>query len=205
VLLFDEIEKAHGKIMDKFLQILEDGRLTDSRGQTADFSQSVIIFTSNIGSDSLSGVPAEADGQPAYESVRQHYLAAVRDHFKRPTTEKGLGRPELLNRFGDNILVFDVLRPDSIRAIARKFQTALSRNAAERHGLRVSFAGDEVGELIERTMRANPRDMEMGGRRVRTLMEERVLKPLNRHVFENNVTSGGSLTVGVRNNEVVIC
>src|SRR5262249_42628374 len=121
LLLFDEIEKAHARVMDKFLQLLEDGRLTDGKGQTAYFSQSVIIFTSNIGSDRLSLSGTEDGNLPTYEAVRDHYLAAVRDHFTRPPTQGGLGRPELLNRFGDNVLVFDLLRPEYVDGISRKF------------------------------------------------------------------------------------
>ena len=80
VLLFDEIEKAHPLVMDKFLQILEDGRLTDSKGQTAYFSQAVIIFTSNIGSDRIGQVKdGRRDGsQPDYAEVERHYKEAVK-------------------------------------------------------------------------------------------------------------------------------
>lgn len=97
VLLFDEIEKAHNKILDKFLQILEDGRLTDGKGETVYFSDSIIIFTSNIGTDKIT-----------VENTNSKFLfkEAVKTYFKEI-----LGRPELLNRIGeDNIIVFDFIK-----------------------------------------------------------------------------------------------
>lgn len=201
LLLFDEIEKAHPRIMDKFLQVLDDGRLTDSRGQTADFSQSVIIFTSNTGSDtmmslisrSLSGSSASPK-LPEYEEIRKHYRQAVSQHFSAPAPQ-GLGRPEILNRLGDNVLVFDILRPDYIADIARKFIRALVDSAQERQGLRLQFVGDEVPQLVRDLMMADPANLKMGGRQVRTLTETCVLKPISQFLFEQNITRGSTLAV----------
>jgi len=129
ILLFDEIEKAHPKVLDKFLQILEDGRLTDGKGQTAYFNQTAIIFTSNIGaSDSIhpqtgekrSGIMTQVKAGNAsdfsWEQVENHFRTEVNWHF---TTL--ISRAELLNRLGDNIVVFDLLRPDFVEAIGDKF------------------------------------------------------------------------------------
>ena len=124
VVLFDEIEKAHGRILDKFLQILDDGRLTDGMGKTVYFSESIIIFTSNIGTAPPArrgGGGATAIDHPAggastderysrlskltYEELCQHFRGAVSDFFVNV-----LGRPEILNRIGeDNVLVFHFL------------------------------------------------------------------------------------------------
>src|SRR5207248_360016 len=101
VILFDEIEKAHPRILDKFLQILEDGRLTDGRGNTAFFSESILVFTSNLGTQGIT------PGMP-YEELAGRIRAAVTAHF---ATE--LNRPELLNRFGDNIVIFDFVGPEA--------------------------------------------------------------------------------------------
>ena len=105
VVLFDEIEKAHPQILDKFLQILDDGRLTDGRGDTVYFSETVIIFTSNLGV-----YVRDETGQPVlnvsqnddYEAVSERIHEAIENHFRFQ-----LQRPELLNRIGDNIVVFD--------------------------------------------------------------------------------------------------
>ncbi len=197
LLLFDEIEKAHGQVMDKFLQILEDGRLTDSKGQTAFFSQSVIIFTSNIGADSLfsedgtMGNEAVSDDFPCYETfIKKHFQEKVRDHFVRE-----LKRPEILNRFGDNVIVFDILRPGFIHAIGEKFLSMLKVSAMERRGLTLEFE-PSVLAYVQKQM-VLPENIKNGGRRVRTLLEDRLEKKLNRWIFERQPSSGTILAVGM--------
>ena len=109
VILFDEIEKAHPRILDKFLQILEDGRLTDGRGATVYFSEAILIFTSNLGisirDDHGQRQLNVQPGEP-YEQVERKVRTAIADYFKFT-----LGRPEILNRIGDNIGVFDFIQP----------------------------------------------------------------------------------------------
>ncbi len=117
VVLFDEIEKAHPRIMDIFLQILDDGRLTDSRGQTVYFTESVIIFTSNIGTratdsfgkpiderDKLRALEMIEDPQDRKRRIREHFIESVRNFFIYE-----ISRPELLNRIGSHIVVFNYL------------------------------------------------------------------------------------------------
>lgn len=172
LLLFDEIEKAHPRVLDKFLQILEDGRLTDGKGQTAYFSQSVIVFTSNIGADSL---PAPAGD---YEAVRGHFLEKVRQHFVQK-----LERPELLNRLGDNVLVFDLLRGEGmINGICEEFFDALVASAGERCGLILRPDREGIRRRIIEQMR-DPRSQALGGRRVRTLLESLIERPLNEWIL----------------------
>jgi len=133
VVLFDEIEKAHGRILDKFLQILDDGRLTDGMGKTVYFTESIIIFTSNLGSrspvagsnDGSVGLPLPSNSKGiastsgtynylrslAYPELCEHFREAVKFFF----VEK-LGRPEILNRIGEeNILVFRFLTDDGAK------------------------------------------------------------------------------------------
>src|SRR5688500_18782756 len=102
LLLFDEIEKAHPRILDKFLQILEDGRLTDSAGSTVHFTETLIVFTSNLGTSPVAATPSamvrprELPLRPGstYDQVDEHVRTAIRREFRK------LGRPELLNRIG---------------------------------------------------------------------------------------------------------
>src|SRR5262249_28505070 len=108
VLLFDEIEKAHHSIFDKFLQVLDDGRLTDALGRTVYFPETLIIFTSNLGAAESYGW-LDGSRLPDYEEVTAHFEREVREHFT-----KTLGRPELLGRLGSGITVFDILRPEFI-------------------------------------------------------------------------------------------
>ena len=192
ILLFDEIEKAHPKVMDKFLQILEDGRLTDGKGQTAYFNQTAIIFTSNIGASDLSdpqtgavirsGIMSRARLDNArdfkFEDVEQHFKSEVDWYFT-----SRIGRAELLNRLGDNIVVFDMLRPEFVDAIARKFLAALTEASKEKYDMRV-VGGDSVVEVTRARMTQGDNLM-FGGRRIKTLLETLVERPFNRFLFEN--------------------
>lgn len=195
VLLFDEIEKAHPLVMDKFLQILEDGRLTDSKGQTAYFSQAVIIFTSNIGSDRLDQLQSgNRDGaQPAFAELEQHYKDAVRRHFTQGPPQ-GLGRPELLNRLGDNIVVFDLLRPEHVEGICNKFLTALEQAARNKRRLEISFDRQRIVAMVRSLMEKDGK-MSSGGRGIKTLLEQIVERPLNRWVFYQNPPENAQLAI----------
>ncbi|MBO4548862.1 MAG: ATP-dependent Clp protease ATP-binding subunit, partial [Abditibacteriota bacterium] len=100
ILLFDEIEKAHPSILDKFLQILEDGRMTDGQGNTVYFSETVIIFTSNLGIYAVNGTGSREQvvfPEMPYEEVRRQVREGIENYFKLQ-----LGRPEILNRIGEN-------------------------------------------------------------------------------------------------------
>ena len=130
VLLFDEIEKAHPSVMDKFLQVLEDGRITDGRGDTVYFQDCLIIFTSNLGitipSPDNPGVRVQNvsyETDKDYQTVKEKILHGVRHYFNDE-----LGRPELLNRIGNNILVFDYIREDSLKPILTKQINSIARN-----------------------------------------------------------------------------
>jgi ATP-dependent Clp protease ATP-binding subunit ClpA len=157
VILFDEIEKAHPKIMDIFLQILDDGRLTDSRGQTVFFTESVIIFTSNIGTRTYltNGRPCNerkelekilAEDIPEEEKarkIREHFIKSVQEFF---TYE--ISRPELLNRIGPNIIAFNYISTDEyIRSIIRSKLNGISENFRDRfsnQNYRLSFSEEVI-------------------------------------------------------------
>lgn len=186
VLLFDEIEKAHPRVLDRFLQILEDGRLTDGMGRTAHFSHTIIIFTSNLGSDQITELLQGAPELPTYDEVRNLYLSAVRQHFTQT-----LGRPELLSRIGDGILVFDILRPDVVRSIAEKFLEQLS-HSAHAHGLALSFERDGILAAVEARMREG-QTMALGGRQIRPLLDRLVRLPLTRWILEHQPPPGSQV------------
>lgn len=169
VLLFDEIEKAHGRVLDKFLQILEDGRLTDGRGETAWFSETVIIFTSNIGA---AGAPAGGD-PAAYET---HFRDRVEEHFVR-----GLGRPELLNRLGDNIVVFQPVADQALRRdILRRKLAPLGAHLRERWGVELRLPDDVLDHLVGQSR------TEHGGRGLLNAVERALMNPLARFLFEHH-------------------
>ncbi|MCD4817167.1 MAG: AAA family ATPase [Candidatus Cloacimonetes bacterium] len=109
IVLFDEIEKAHSKVFDKFLQILDDGRLTDGKGETIYFTESLIIFTSNLGinkedeqGNRIKNIDIEEDN---YNEMSEKIMCEIKEFFNSK-----LNRPEILNRFGDNFVVFDFIR-----------------------------------------------------------------------------------------------
>lgn len=168
VLLFDEIEKAHPRILDKFLQILEDGRLTDGRGETAYFSECVLIFTSNIGA-------AEMPKSDDPEVIRIHFLSAVEDHFRHK-----LGRPELLNRLGDNIVVFNQITDDGVRrAILERKILPLRGYLQERFGIALRITEDLESRYLQAAR------SEHGGRGVVNALEHDLLNPLSRFLFDH--------------------
>lgn len=178
LILFDEIEKAHPRILDKFLQILDDGRLTDGTGATVFFSETLIVFTSNLGvyeHDELGRrIPVVDPGAP-YETVEQEIRTAVEQHFK---TE--LGRPELLNRIGDNIVVFDFISG----AVAERLVPVFVGNVVDRVrdtlGIDVAVGADAIDTLVEAALG----QLEFGGRGVRNAVESMFTNPLARALFE---------------------
>ena len=171
VLLFDEIEKAHGRILDKFLQILEDGRLTDGKGETVYFSETIIIFTSNIGA-------AEVNPDMAPKQVKEEFIEKVKDHFI-----KKLGRPELLNRIGDNIVAFNFIdNPEVFTEIAKlKFKT-IEDYVVERYGAKIVFENED-GIFTSIGKKAGKQN---GGRGLLNVMETVIINPLSEFIFERS-------------------
>jgi ATP-dependent Clp protease ATP-binding subunit ClpA len=181
VILFDEIEKAHPRILDKFLQVLEDGRLTDGRGSTVHFSESILIFTSNLGMYTDDGRGTRTlnvtPGSP-YEEIESRIKAAISDHFTR-----GLNRPELLNRFGDNIVIFDFIAPDAARRIFALLLGNIVHRVADEHGVRLIIA-DDVRDTLADWCTA---DLAKGGRGVGTALESTFVNPLARALFARDM------------------
>ncbi|PTY39403.1 AAA family ATPase [Brachyspira hampsonii] len=170
VLLFDEIEKAHGRILDKFLQILEDGRLTDGKGETVSFSESVIIFTSNIGASQI-------DYSNDKKQVYQQFLEHVKKHFVEE-----LKRPELLNRVGDNIVPFNFIdSADFLNNIARVKFESIEKFIEEKYKSKIKFENEESSYSAI----SNSVDIKNGGRGVLNVLESKIINPLSNFVFEN--------------------
>lgn len=190
ILLFDEIEKAHPSIMDKFLQILEDGRMTDGQGNTVYFSETLIIFTSNLG---ITQQYIDANGRErreqlvfpneTYEEIEPKVLSAIKDHFK----------PEVLNRIGNNIIVYDFIRPEASRAIVKGQISKINSRIAKQHKININVP-DEVLEYYYELANQNE-VLEMGGRGIGNLMEDKYINPLAEFIFEANCNEGDSINV----------
>ncbi|GAA0358277.1 AAA family ATPase [Actinoallomurus spadix] len=187
VILFDEIEKAHPRILDKFLQILEDGRLTDGRGNTAFFSESILVFTSNLGTRGI------RPGMP-YEDLEAQVRSAVTEHF---TT--ALNRPELLNRFGDNIVIFDFIGPEAADKIFDLQLANICRRVSDEHHMKLRLS-DEVTATLRAWCTS---ELDKGGRGIGMALESYFINPLARALFDLGPT--GDVTVsGVHRNGSIV-
>jgi ATP-dependent Clp protease ATP-binding subunit ClpB len=181
VILFDEIEKAHPRILDKFLQILEDGRLTDGRGNTAFFSESVLVFTSNLGTRHIS------PGMP-YTDLESEVRSAITEHF---TT--ALNRPELLNRFGDNIVIFDFIGPEAAGKIFDLQLTNICRRVSDEHHMKLLLAPEVTTTLRDWCTS----ELDKGGRGIGMALESSFINPLARALFDRGTTPEVTVT-GIR-------
>lgn len=181
VVLFDEIEKAHPRILDKFLQILEDGRLTSGTGSTVHFGETLIIFTSNLGvyrrnpnTDEMEClVPREP--RMEYREFERRIVDSVRQHF---TTQ--LGRPEILNRIGENnVVVFEYIADEVSDLLVDKFIDNVVGNVQKQ--IRVEL---EVADAVRQVLKDHARrGLDFGGRGVSTAVETMFVNPLGRHLI----------------------
>lgn len=181
ILLFDEIEKAHPTILDKFLQILEDGRMTDGQGNTVYFSETIIIFTSNLGiyvKDALGNREPNVTMDMPYAEVAKRVRSAIDEYFKLE-----LGRPEILNRIGENIVVFDYIRQEAGEAILRAQVDKIIRNLREHKRVELTIQPEAYQALQDAALR----DLSNGGRGVGNQVESLLINPLSRWLFDNEV------------------
>ncbi|ADO72751.1 AAA family ATPase [Stigmatella aurantiaca] len=189
VVLFDEIEKAHPRILDKFLQILDDGVLTSGRGDRVYFSEAFIVFTSNLGIYRL-----QADGsrvpnvtpEDGFTEVEARVRSEIEHHFKAV-----LNRPEILNRIGDNVLVFDFIRPAVAEQIFADMVESTLSDIASAQGISVRLDATSLGRLRSLCLA----DLSNGGRGIRNKVETHLLNPLARALFDADASQGQSFEV----------
>ena len=189
ILLFDEIEKAHSSILDKFLQILEDGRMTDGQGRTVYFSETVIIFTSNLGIYDINengrrvlNVTPDDDYRDVEEKVRK----SISRYFKTQ-----LGRPEILNRIGENIIVFDFIREEAARRILSSQLNAITSGLFHDNKVRLVIEAAAMESLTQKALS----NLENGGRGIGNVVEEALLNPLAGFMLENDLINNAVITV----------
>ncbi|MEM1384472.1 MAG: AAA family ATPase [Pseudomonadota bacterium] len=182
VFLFDEIEKGHPRILDTFLQILDDGRVSDSRGETGYFSESLIIFTSNIGM--VGGDRSANAGQNVLPSdsrdvLQEKLLRAVGDHFRFE-----LKRPELMNRLGQNIVPFEFINSQSAGVIFNAVLKRVINAVKEEQGIDVLLT-DEAKDTL---MGLCTFELIDGGRGIGNRIESNFINPLARLLFQRDGT-----------------
>ena len=190
VVLFDEIEKAHPRILDKFLQILDDGVLTSGRGDRVYFSEAFIIFTSNLGiyRQELDGTrSANVSAADPFPQVQVQVRAEIDRYFKAT-----LNRPEILNRIGENILVFDFIRPDVAEEI---FDNMLADILEDPGGgdAKAILINDRPKDLLRSLCLT---DLSNGGRGIRNKLEVHLVNPLARALFDTQTSQSGTVTIG---------
>ncbi len=179
VVLFDEIEKAHHDVFNALLQILDDGRLTDSHGRTVDFKNTIIIMTSNIGSPILlEGIEATGEFRPG---VREQVLEALRSHF----------RPEFLNRV-DEIVLFKPLLREQIGAIVELMLSGLRARLADR---KITLTLTDAAKAFIADTAYDP---VFGARPLRRYLQTHVETPLAKAIIAGQVADGETVTVDVR-------
>src|ERR1700689_3543499 len=182
VVLLDEVEKAHQDVFNVLLQVLDDGRLTDGQGRTVDFRNTVIIMTSNLGSQ----VIQEMAGEGNYQRMKSAVMESVQQHF----------RPEFINRV-DDIVVFHPLGTAQIRAIIEIQLDYLRRRLLERN-MQVELddkARDLIGEAGF--------DPVYGARPLKRAIQQQIENPLAQRILRNEFAPGDRVRVGVRGSELV--
>ena len=184
VVLFDEIEKAHAEVLNVLLQLLDDGRLTDGKGRTVDFKNTVVIMTSNVGSHFIAE-EARRSGGAVDEHVKRQVLDALRAHF----------RPEFINRI-DEVIVFHALTREQMRSIIDIQLRGLTRRLEDRK-IRVELTGRAKDLLI-----AEAYDPTYGARPLKRTIQRRVLDPLAMRVLQGDFHEGDSIRIDAPGGEL---
>ena len=176
VVLFDEIEKAHHDVFNVMLQVLDDGRLTDGQGRTVDFKNTIVIMTSNIGSQRILEYRGAFDGE-GYERMKEAVLEEMRQHF----------RPEFLNRV-DEIIVFHALSEEHLKQIVEIQLERLRARLAERH-IRL-----ELTDAARLNLVRTGYDPNYGARPLKRAIQKKVETPLGRLILKGEIHDGQRLS-----------
>ncbi|MEO6801256.1 MAG: AAA family ATPase, partial [Rhodanobacter sp.] len=186
VILLDEVEKAHPDVFNILLQVLDDGRLTDGQGRTVDFRNTVIVMTSNLGSQMIQdAADGDGDAEEQYTQMKASVMGVVQAHF----------RPEFINRL-DEIVVFRPLDKTQIRAIARIQLAYLEQRLAERQ-LKLDVSDDAL------TLLGNVGfDPVYGARPLKRAIQQQLENPLARQILEGRFQPGHTIRVDVANGQL---
>ena len=188
VVLFDEIEKAHPEVFNMLLQILDDGRLTDSHGKVVSFKNTIVILTSNIGSDKLNKTNVNLGFMDSkeQEDKSQVMLNELKKYFK----------PELINRI-DNIVLFNKLSPQVLKEIAKKMLSDLNKNLKQ-SGVELKFTLSTLNFLVK-----NGTNDDFGARPMRRLITSKIEDELADRMLKGEIKSGDSVLVDCKDGKLI--
>ena len=191
VILFDEIEKAHPDVFNTFLQVLDDGHITDSQGRKIDFKNTVLIMTSNAGAERIVepkklGFMASSDENADYERMKNSVMEEVRRMFK----------PEFLNRI-DETIVFHSLNKDHIEQIVDIMMAAISKRTKEQMDITIELSGDAKGWIIDQGY-----DHKYGARPLRRTLQNKIEDRLAEEILDGNIRSGDRVKVDLEDDSL---
>ena len=185
VVLFDEIEKAHPEVLNVMLQLLDDGRLTDSKGRTVDFKNAVVIMTSNLGSQYIAEHAASGQEGDIDENVRRQVSDALRDHF----------RPEFLNRIDEIVFFHSLGRSHLVSIIDIQLRQLASRLEERKVGLELTDAAKTL--LVDEGF-----DPAYGARPLKRTIQRRVLDPLAMRILQGEFVDGDHVVVDAADGDI---
>ncbi|MGH8540841.1 MAG: AAA family ATPase, partial [Stenotrophobium sp.] len=181
VILLDEVEKAHPEVFNVLLQVLDDGRLTDGQGRTVDFRNTVVVMTSNLGSQLIQEMMSKEGGLSEYAAIKEAVMGVVGQHF----------RPEFINRI-DEAVVFHPLGSAQIRSIAAVQTQRVIKRLAER-GITLTFADAALDHLAQAGF-----DPVYGARPLKRAIQTLVENPLARSILDGQFAQGDTVKVTLK-------
>lgn len=190
VILLDEIEKAHPEVFNILLQVLDSGHLTDAKGRKVNFKNTVIVMTSNIGAEHIDrmstfGFSKESDEGMEYSQAKEKVMQSLKDYF----------RPEFLNRL-DEVIVFDILSPDTIRSIV-EMQVELVRERLSEKDIKLNVAKDVLDFLAKEGY-----EPKFGARPLKRVIQSKILTPVASMMVNEGMLQGGTVSVTMKKGEL---
>lgn len=190
VVLFDEIEKAHPEVFNILLQVFDNGRLTDAKGRTVNFKNTILIMTSNIGAQYIDkmekiGFAGNVTQKQNYDETKNKVMASLKDYF----------RPEFLNRL-DDIIIFDILSPDVIRKIV-DIQVEQVKERLLAKDIKI-----EIKEEVYNYLTKEGYNPQYGARPLRRIIQNKILTPIASFMISKGLMKGGFVSIGMKGDEL---
>ncbi len=191
VILFDEVEKAHPEVFNMLLQVIDDGRLTDGKGRVVNFKNTIIILTSNIGSQFIEKMESigfsNSSDKEDYSNMKEKVMESMKDYF----------RPEFINRL-DEIIVFDVLSEEALKEIVN-LRVKTVKERLMNKGIEFKISEEALSQLAKEGY-----DPHYGARPLNRLIQNKILNPVASHIISNNVREGDMVLVVLKDGELSI-